>query len=102
MRIPLKEEAITPLYRTCYYCNEHIGSDIVRDHYYLNGKFRGDAHNNCSLQAKNTFLPICAYNSSIYDNHLFITKLAKKIKMKVLAKTDENYISIDVRCIRYI
>ena len=38
-----------------------------------------------------------ACNSSNYDNHhLFITKLAKKMKMKVLAKTDENYISIDM------
>ena len=47
-----------------------------------------------------------AYNSSNYDNHLFITKLAKKmaekhhgqspIRLKVLTKTDENYISIDM------
>ena len=31
-----------------------------------------------------------------YDNHLFITKLAKKIRFKVLTKTDENYFSIDI------
>ena len=31
-----------------------------------------------------------------YDNHLFITKLAKKIGLKVLTKTDENHISIDM------
>ena len=37
-----------------------------------------------------------ANNSSNYDNHLFITKLAKKIRLKVLTKTDENYISIDM------
>ena len=30
------------------------------------------------------------------DNHLFITKLSKKIRLKVLTKTDENYISIDM------
>ena len=77
-----------------------MGEDVVRDHDHLNGKVRGYAHNKCNLQAKNTFVPIYAFNSSGYDNHLFITKLAKKmgekhhgqspIRIKVLTKTDEN------------
>ena len=67
---------------------------------------RGYAHNNCNLQAKNTFAVMYAYNSSNYDNQLFITKLAKKmgekhhgqspIRLKVFTNTDENYISIDM------
>ena len=73
-----------------------MGNDIVRDHDHLNGKFRGYAQNKCNLQAKNTFVPIYAFNSINYDNHLFITKLAKKIGLKVITKTDENYISIDM------
>ena len=108
----MKEETITPLTTTtsCYYCNENLGEDpetvfkdIVRDHDHLNGKFRGYAHNKCKLQAKNTsaksfhgFVPMYAFISSNYDNHLFITKLAKKVRLKVLTKTDENYISIDM------
>ena len=80
----MKENSITPLYNRCYYCNENLGEDVVRDHDHLNGKFRGCAHNKCNLQAKNprsggnanTFVPIYAFNSSNYDNHLFITKLA--------------------------
>ena len=60
------------------------------------GKFRGYAHNKCNLQAKNNFVPMDAFNSSNYDNHLFITKLAKKVRLKVLTKTDENYFSIDM------
>ena len=50
----------------------------------------------CNLQAKNTFVTIYAFNSTNYDNHLFITKLAKKIRLKVLTKTDENFICIDM------
>ena len=106
INIPLKEDSITPLYSRCYYCNEKLCEDVVRDHDHLNGKFRGYAHNKCNLQAKNTFVPIYAFNSSNYDNHLFITKLAKKmgekhhgqspIRLKVLTKTDEIYISIDM------
>ena len=53
-------------------------------------------HNKCNLQAKNTFVPINAYNSTDYDNHLFIRKLAKKAILQVLTKPDENYICIDI------
>ena len=73
-----------------------MGKDIVRDHVRLNGKFRGYAHNKCNLQAKNNFVSMYAFNSTNYDNHLFITKLAKKIRLKVVTKTDENYICIDM------
>ena len=82
--IPLNEDTITPLTSECFYCRENLGNDIVRD------------QNKGNLQAKNTFVPIYAFNSTNYDNHLFLTKLAKKIKLKVLTKTDENYISIDM------
>ena len=58
--------------------------------------FRGYAHNKCKLQAKNNFVLIYAFNSTNYDNHLLITKLAKKIRLKVLIKTDENYVCIDM------
>ena len=103
INIPLKEDSITPsvkqfhrLYSRGYYCNENLGEDVVRDHDHLNGKFRGYAHNKCNLQAQNNFVPKYAFNFTNYDNHLFITKLAKKIRLKVLTKTDENYISFDM------
>ena len=73
-----------------------MGNEVVRDHDHLNGKFRGYAHNKYNLQAMINFVRIYAFNSTNYDNHLFITKLAKKIRLKVLTKTDENYISIDM------
>ena len=77
-----------------YYCRDYKDRDIVDDH--LNGKFGGYAHNKCDLQAKNNFVPIYAFNSTNYDNHLFIIKLAEKVRIKVLTKTDGNYICIDM------
>ena len=78
INIPLKEYSITPsakrfhrLYSRCHYCSVNLGEDVVRDHDHLNGKFRRYAHNKCNLQAKNTFVPIYAFNSSNYDDHLF-------------------------------
>ena len=96
IHIPLKEDSITPLTNMCYYIKDYMDGDIVRDHDHLNDKFRGYAHNKCNLQAKNNFVPMYAFNSTNYDNHLFITKLAKKIRIKVLPKTDENYVCINM------
>ena len=39
-------------------------NDVVRDHDRLIGKLRGYGHNKCNPQAKNTFVPIYAYNST--------------------------------------
>ena len=75
----LKEDSLSPLYSRCYYCNEEMNNDIVRDHDHLKEKFRGYAHNKCNLQAKNKFVPIYAFNATSYNNHLFMTKLAKKL-----------------------
>ena len=76
----MKEDSITPLYSRCYYCNVKLGEDVANNLDHLNRKFRGYAHNKCNLQAKNNFLPMYAFNSTNYDNHLYITKLAKNIK----------------------
>ena len=43
-----------------------------------------------------TNVPMYLFNSCNFDIHLFIIKLAKKIRLKKLPETDENYISIDM------
>ena len=50
INIQLNEDTITPLTNMCYYCNENLGENVVRDHDHLNGKFRGYAHNKCNLR----------------------------------------------------
>ena len=103
INILLKEDIVTPLcsspqsgFADCYYCNEQMVNDSVRDHDHLNFKFKAYAHNNCKLQAKNIFVPIYAFYSTNYDNLFLITKLAKRIRIKVLPKSDENYNCIDM------
>ena len=70
----------------------------VRDHCHYTGKFRGAAHNSCSLQYKqprNKFIPVIFYNLSNYDCHLFIKKLhCKSIeRLNCIPNNDEKYIS---------
>ena len=52
INIPLNEDTITPLTNMCYYCNENLGEDVVRDHDYLNGKFRGYARLNVTSKLR--------------------------------------------------
>ena len=74
-----------------------MGSDRVRDHCQLTGKFRGAAHNDCNLNYKvPKFIPIVLHNLSGYDSHLFIKRLAgtnASEKINCIPKTDEKYIS---------
>ena len=48
------------------------------DHFHFTGKYRGAAHNECSLAFKiPKFIPIIFHNLSGYDAHLFIKNLGK-------------------------
>ena len=51
---------------------------------------------NVNFKLKKTFVPMYEYISTNNDNQLFITKSAKQVRMKVLPKTDENYISFHI------
>ena len=54
INIPLKADIITPFYSSCYYCNEDMGEEILRDHDRLNGEFRGYADNNLTFNLRIT------------------------------------------------
>ena len=82
-----------PLTTDCHYCKEELGNYCVKDQHHLYSVFKGYTRK-CNLQAKYTFVPFYKFNESKYDNRLFTPKLARKIRVTVLAKTDENYISI--------
>ena len=89
----------------CFYCNEDLNDDKVRDHDHLTGKYRGAAHNDCNLKAKKIkFVPFFFHNGMRYDNHFFFVELIAWIKDKIIIipKTDEDYISFEFGCIRFL
>ena len=86
----------------CFICNKVLGSDRVRDHCHLTGKFRGAAHNVCKLNYKvPQFIPIFFHNLSGYDAHLFIKELWSekhdKDIFQVIPLSLENYISMSLK-----
>ena len=93
----------------CRFCEREIISDKVRDHCHLTGRFRCPAQNTCNTnvnQRASTFRPFAFHNFSNYDCHMFIKRLVDlkndKVNLKIITKTNEEYISVTYGCIRFI
>ena len=82
----------------------------VRDHDHLTGKYRGAAHNKCNLNCKkksSSFVPIFFHNFSGYDCHLIFEELLTsaynlKLPINIIPKSMENYVSMQVGCLRFL
>ena len=76
----------------------------------LTGKYRGAAHNICNINCKqrsSSFVPIFFHNFSGYDCHLIFQELLiqafeKGDEPKKIPKSMENYVSIQVGCLRFL
>ena len=86
-----------------------ILSDKVRDHCHLTVKYRGPSHNTCNINVKqkdSKFISFVFHNYSNYDSHMFFKRLVDlkkdKAKIKIIPKTNEEYISVTYGCIRFI
>lgn len=89
---------------TCHVCEQPLNNeDKVADHCHQTGRYRGAAHNACNLKCRTpNYVPIILHNFSNYDAHLIVTSLGsdKDNRIKVIAKTKENYISL-TKYLRY-
>ena len=104
-----KDEEDYRKYNNCRFCEKNIESDKVGDHCHLTCNYRGPAHSKCNIkviQHQSIFMPFIFHNFSNYDCHLFFKKLVKKrndkVKLKIMPKTNEEYISLKNECIRFI
>ena len=91
------------------FAKKKILSDKVRDHCHLTGKYRGPSHNVCNINVKqknSNFIPLAFLNFSNYDCLMFFKKLVhlkkNKVKLEIIPKTNEEYISVRYGCIRVI
>ena len=102
--------------KVCWLCEKPLGDaegashDKVRDHDHRTGKYRGAAHNKCNLNCKkksSSFVPIFFHNFSGYDCHLIFEELLTsaynlKLPINIILKSMENYVSVQVGCLRFL
>ena len=118
LEITPEEEESFQQPKVCWRCENPLGdgeatreaTQKVRDHDHLTGKYRGAAHNRCNLNCKkeaSSFIPIFFHNFSGYDCHLIFEELlTQAYKMgcepKIVPKSMQNYVSVEVGCLRFL
>ena len=110
LQITPQEEESFQLAEECWLCENPLDDTKVRDHDHLTGKYRGAAHNICNINCKqrsSSFVPIFFHNFSGYDCHLIFQELLiqafeKGYEPKIIPKSMENYVSVQVGCLRFL
>ena len=106
---PQEEESVL-LAEECWFCENPLGDEKVRDHDHLTGKYRGAAHDICNINCKqksSSFVPIFFHNFCDYDCHLKFEELLteaynQNYNPTIIPKSLENYVSVQVGCLRFL
>ena len=110
LQITPQEEESFQLAEECWLCENPLEGEKVRDHDHLTGKYRGAAHNICNINCKqrsSSFVPIFFHNFSGYDCHLLFEELLteaynQNYNPTIIPKSLENYVSVQVGCLRFL
>lgn len=89
----------------CHICEKPLGTDRVRDHCHISGKFINAAHNNCNLKYKlATYIPVVIHNLKGYDSHLIIQGLGKlkNQNISIIPNNSEKFISFSIGSLRFL
>ena len=92
--------------KVCYICkkrfstnNENRKYHKVKDHCHYTGKYRGAAHDICSLRYKiPKEIPVVFHNGSTYEYHFIIKEVAKEFEgeFECLGENTEKNITFSV------
>ena len=117
LQITPGEEESFKLAEECWLCEQPFTEGKVRDHDHLTGKYRGAAHNICNINCKqrsSSFVPIFFHNFSGYDCHLIFEELLteaytigqqscnQNYNPTIIPKSLENFVSVQVGCLRFL
>ena len=110
LQITPQEEESFQLAEECWFCENPLDDTKVRDHDHLTGKYRGAAHNICNINVKqksSSFAPRFFHNFSGYDCHLIFEQLITsaynlKLPVIIIPKSLENYVSVQVGCLKFL
>ena len=91
------------------FCEKETFFDKVRDPRHLTGEYRWPARNKRKInftQKQSNFMPFAFHSLNNYECHLFVKNLDEKkndkVKIDIIPKTNEEYISVTNGCQRFI
>ena len=102
------------VYKTnvCWLCDKIFTNenDKIRQYCKLTGNYLGAAHQSCIGNVNNAnqhkCIPVLYHNFSKYDNHMFFNDLINskvdKIDLSVIPRTNEEYMSVNFGCIKFL
>ncbi|XP_054723117.1 uncharacterized protein LOC129233064, partial [Uloborus diversus] len=94
-----QEEQNFKVASSCHICQGRLGTDRVRDHDHLSGKYRGAAHSQCNLKFRlRKMIPVIFHNLKNYDAHHIVKTLGtfKDYEYEVIPTNMEKYISFSI------
>ena len=81
----------------CHICEEELGTNKVRDHCHISGKFRGAAHSACNagLHYRYIKIPIFFHNLKGYESHFIISAINSEFegRIEVIAQNSQKFIN---------
>ena len=111
-KITLKSDNLFLKSNICWLCDINFINinEKVKHYCKLSGKYLGAAHHSC-IDYVNTanlykIIPVLCHNFSKLDNHMFFNELINtkvdKNDLSVVAKTNEEYMSVKYGCIKFL
>ena len=111
-KITIKSDKLFLKSNICWLCVRIYTDENGKIKYYckLTGKYLGAAHQSCidyvNKVNQHKFIPILYHNFSKYDSHMFFNDLinskVNKINLSVIARTNEEYMSVNYGCINFL
>ena len=111
-KITIKSDKLFFKTHICWLCDEQfrLVNDKIKHYCNLSGNYLGAAHQSCidyvNKADQHKFIHVLYHNFSKYDNHIFFNDLINwkvdKIDISVIARTNEEYMSVKYGCIKFL
>ena len=111
-KITIKSDKLFLKADICWLCDNKFINIIDKVTHFckLTGRYLGAAHQSCidyvNKVNQHKFIPVLNHNFSKYDNHMFFNDLINskpdKINLSIIPRTNEEYMSVNYGCIKFL
>ena len=111
-KITIKSDKLFLKAKFCWLCDINFINinEKVKHYCKMTARYSGAAHQTCINYVNkinlDKFIPLLYHNFSKYDNHMFFIELINsrvyKIDLSVIPRTNEEYMSVNYGCVKFL